>query len=44
MGLGDKTEMIIKKVTPKLHEKKKDCKSCRKRKVILNNIGAIFSN
>ena len=44
MKLGDKTEMIIKKVAPKIHEKKKNCKSCRKRKVLLNNIGAIFSN
>jgi len=41
-GLGDTVEEIIKKVAPKFAERKKNCKSCKRRKTFLNNIGAKF--
>lgn len=43
MGLGDYTEKLIKTVLPKIAERKKDCISCNKKKIWLNNFGAIFS-
>ncbi len=42
--LGDKVEKVIKKIAPKLAEKNKDCVGCKKRKIFLNNVNAIFSN
>ena len=42
-GLGDKVEGVIKSIAPKLHEKKKNCTSCKNRKEWLNNINAKFS-
>ena len=44
IGLGDFVEMVIEKTVPKLAKraKEKGCK-CNERKVMLNNIGAIFS-
>lgn len=43
-GLGDFVEKVIEKVVPTLAKKAKEagCK-CNERKVVLNNIGAIFS-
>ena len=43
-GLGDFVEKVIEKVAPELAKKakEKDCK-CNERKILLNNIGAIFS-
>lgn len=45
MGLGDKLEKVIEKTIPKLSKKvkSKNC-GCEKRKIFLNNIGAIFSS
>lgn len=42
-GLGDKVEKVIKKIAPRLAEKKKDCIGCKKRKKWLNNFNANFS-
>lgn len=42
-GLGDVVESVIKTVAPKFAESKKDCINCKKKKVWLNNFGAIFS-
>ena len=39
-GLGDKVEGLIKKVLPEIAERKKDCVSCNKKRVWLNNFGA----
>ena len=39
-GLGDVVEDAIKFVAPKLAERKKDCISCNKKKVWLNNFNA----
>lgn len=45
LGLGDIVEKIILKVAPNLAERAKvaGC-NCPKRKEMLNNFGAIFSN
>jgi len=42
-GLGDNVEKLIKLIAPKLSERKKDCKSCKKKKEWLNNFNANFS-
>lgn len=42
-GLGDSVKNIIETILPKVAEKKKDCKSCNKKRIWLNNFGAIFS-
>lgn len=43
-GLGDKIEEVIKTISPKFAEKKKNCKRCKKKKEWLNNnINATFS-
>tara|TARA_R110002126_G_scaffold114286_3_gene252902 strand:- start:24 stop:167 length:144 start_codon:yes stop_codon:yes gene_type:complete len=39
-GLGDKISEVIKFVAPKFAEKKKDCPSCKKRRIWLNNNGS----
>lgn len=45
LGLGDIVEKIILKVAPGLAEKAKEAGcNCPKRKEMLNNFGAIFSN
>tara|TARA_R110000737_G_C14592873_1_gene487849 strand:- start:1936 stop:2097 length:162 start_codon:yes stop_codon:yes gene_type:complete len=41
-GLGDTVKNLIITVAPKFAEKKKNCKSCNKKRVWLNNFGAIF--
>lgn len=43
-GLGDFVEKVIEKVAPELAKKAKaaGC-NCNERKILLNNIGAIFS-
>jgi hypothetical protein len=43
IGLGDYTEKLIKTILPKLAARKAGCKGCNKRKIWLNNFGAIFS-
>ena len=37
-GLGDRVESVIKAVAPKLHKKKENCNSCKRRKAILNKM------
>lgn len=45
LGLGDTVEKIILKVVPGLAEKAKEAGcNCLKRKEMLNNFGAKFSN
>jgi hypothetical protein len=39
-GLGDIVESAIKTVLPKTAERKKDCKSCNRKKEWLNNFNA----
>jgi hypothetical protein len=42
-GLGDVVESLIKTTLPKIAAAKAGCISCKKRKIWLNNFGAIFS-
>ena len=41
-GLGDEVKDLIACVAPKFAEKRKDCISCNKKRIWLNNFGAIF--
>lgn len=36
LRLGDKVEKVIKTVAPKLHNRKKNCNRCARRKALLN--------
>ena len=43
MKLGDTVKEVIKVVLPKTAERKKNCRSCNKKRIWLNNFGARFS-
>jgi len=41
-GLGDSVKHLIEVVAPKFAESRKNCASCNKKRIWLNNFGAIF--